>query len=91
MATNTETITAEARCLIAYRKTLKAKDEYEARRAFKAAMPGLDSRENIAAMVCCISRGMVLGILPESEASRLLYAAQVALSAVKDREQKEEK
>ena len=64
----------------------KGKDEYSAARyahkAFRQALPDLTSPEKIQGFIACVSRGVLLGAIEHTDASRLLYAAQVARQAV---------
>ena len=64
----------------------KGKEEYSAMRyahkAFRKALPDLTSAENIQAFIACVSRGVLMEAIDPAEASRLLYAAQVARQAV---------
>ena len=49
--------------------------------AFRESMPRLLGNDNICFFVDCVARGIVLGVFTAQESTRLLYAAQVALSA----------
>lgn len=51
------------------------------RDAFKRAIPPLNGEENIRGFIACITQGIILDVLTQSEATRLLYAAQVAHTA----------
>jgi hypothetical protein len=46
--------------------------------AYRKAMPALSGRENIRDFIACVGHGMLTGVFPASETTRLLYAAQVA-------------
>jgi hypothetical protein len=73
------------KCLKAYARTL-AKGEYmdhEAKGAYKRAMPLMVDMESIRGFISCVAQGMLLGVFSGSEASKLLYAAQVELSTLK--------
>jgi hypothetical protein len=81
---------AVARCTKAWIKTFRAEmqeDDNEtmatkrASEAFRAAMPPLSSRENCRDFIACVAHGTLLGAIPEKYGSKLLYAAQVALSS----------
>jgi hypothetical protein len=49
--------------------------------AYREAMPPLTGSENIRNFIACVGHGMLLHIFNENEASKLLYAAQVASGA----------
>lgn len=49
--------------------------------AFRMEMPGLIGSDNICFFIDCVARGVMLGVFTEQESTRLLYAAQVAISA----------
>jgi hypothetical protein len=50
--------------------------------AWRFAMPFLTSDpDSIDAFLACVTQGMLLNVLTQAEASKLLYAAQVAISA----------
>jgi hypothetical protein len=53
-----------------------------ARRAYKNAMPPLHGREKIQDFIACLSHAMLMDYFVGSEATSLLYAAQVALGAI---------
>jgi hypothetical protein len=50
--------------------------------AYGNAMPRLTGADNIRDFIACVAHGMIIGVIPSSEGSRLLYAAQVAYSAI---------
>ncbi len=52
----------------------------EAAPAYCAAMPALDSFENIRDFVACTAHGILIGAIPAQRSGQLLYAAQIALS-----------
>jgi hypothetical protein len=54
-----------------------------ARMAYVKAMPPLIGFDNIRDYVACVAQGVVLGAISESQASRLLYAAQVAQGMIR--------
>ena len=64
----------------------KGKDEYSAARyahkAFRQALPDLTSPAKIQGFIACVSRGVLIGAIGHADASRLLYAAQVARQSV---------
>jgi hypothetical protein len=80
---------AVQRCIDAFNRVcpmpLSGKPAYEAekagRRAFRSAMPDLTTRENVRGFIACVGYGLLTEVFQESEAGRLLYAAQVALAA----------
>jgi hypothetical protein len=53
-----------------------------AEEAYKSAMPTLGSRENIRAFVACVAHGVLAEVFDGAAASKLLYAAQVAISTL---------
>jgi Na+/glutamate symporter len=84
--------TAVARCLNEWERVYKAekakrKDDYdateEAEKAYRDAMPPLSGYENIRDFIACVAHAMIVGAIADNQASKLLYAAQVALSAVR--------
>jgi hypothetical protein len=83
---------AVARCLHEYTKTYKAQYAVEqcsytasgrAAAAFRQAMPLLDGPANIRDFIACVAQGVLLDAIEERQSSKLLYAAQVALSAIR--------
>jgi hypothetical protein len=72
----------------AYREQMEEDEESEyfaakkAGEAYRAALPPLTSRDNCRDFIACVAHGMLLGAIPETNAGKLLYAAQVALGAV---------
>ncbi len=60
----------------------KMRAKYDSRNAYRTAMPPLSGAQNIRDFVACVAHGMLLGLFTDSEASRLLYAAQVAVHAL---------
>jgi hypothetical protein len=55
--------------------------------AFKLALPGLGSASKIKEFIAHVAQGVALGMFIGREGSQLLYAAQIALSAI-EREKK---
>jgi hypothetical protein len=51
-------------------------------KAFQKSLPPLTGPENIQNFIACVAHGMLIGAILGSDAARLLYAAQVAMSAV---------
>jgi hypothetical protein len=49
---------------------------------YRSCMPKLSGPDNIRDFIACVAHGMSTGIIPCSEGTRLLYAAQVAHSAL---------
>ena len=81
---------AAVRCWNAYCAGLKdalakgVKDylaEKHGKAAYSQAMPDLIGYDNIQNYVACVAKGLLLELFGNDEASRLLYAAQVALTA----------
>jgi hypothetical protein len=52
-------------------------------KAYRAALPHLSGYENIRDFIACISHGVITGDIHPIEAPGLLYAAQVAISALR--------
>jgi hypothetical protein len=55
--------------------------EREAEAAYRKAMPPLLGKKNIREFIACVAHGMLMGAINSNEATKLLYAAQVAYSA----------
>jgi hypothetical protein len=55
---------------------------WEADRAYCRAMPPLVGYENICNFIACVGYGMLTGRFENADGTKLLYAAQVALSTV---------
>ena len=53
----------------------------KAAEAYRAALPPLTSRENCRDFIACVAQGLLLGAIAEKDGGKLLYAAQIALSA----------
>ena len=71
----------------AFRKSMeKEKLEAYAReagaKAYRQAIPALHGSTNIADFIACVGHALVLGCIGGQEATRLLYAAQVAHTAL---------
>jgi hypothetical protein len=62
---------------VAAQKT-KYDAEELANEAYRRAMPMLDSYENIRDFIACTAFGMLIEVITERAASKLMYAAQVA-------------
>jgi hypothetical protein len=85
-----EPISTVARCTTAYNKARSASftrstSHYDAdqagAKAFRGAMPSLLGGENIRDFIACVAHGMLIGAIENNDATKLLYAAQVAFSA----------
>ncbi|MGA8741874.1 MAG: hypothetical protein WB561_11880 [Terracidiphilus sp.] len=83
---------------LCYESYIRALDEAEekkmytaralklAQNVYRKALPPLSGRENIRDFIACVAHAMLLKIIEPEEATRLLYAAQVAQSGA-NREQ----
>ena len=85
-----EAISPITRCTNAYSKAradafARSQSRYAAdeagAKAYRRAMPPLLGAENIREFIACVAHGMLLGAIENKDASKLLYAAQVAFSA----------
>ena len=83
---------AIARCLRARSRACKEareknKPDYEASseadQAYCNVMPRLSSYENIRDFIACVIHGMLIHVIDWDHSTKLLYAAQVALSTVR--------
>jgi hypothetical protein len=54
--------------------------------AYRLAMPVLTDRQAIHDAIACTAQGLVLRVFTGQEASALLYAAQVAISLIRQEE-----
>lgn len=74
---------AIARCLQARRLAFDEYGENSLRpnEAYRAALPPLVGLENIRAYIACVAHAIAIGAVSDYDATRMLYAAQVALSA----------
>jgi hypothetical protein len=76
---------AKAYLQAAANATAEGKSDDYARKAaqlaYGLAIPPLTGAESIGDFIACVTQGMLLGAIPGSDATRLLYAAQVAHSA----------
>ncbi len=68
-------------CQAIFRGECDAVARYKARRAYQLAMPPLTGSRNVRNFIACATHGMLLGALDGNEATKLLYAAQVAHTA----------
>ena len=80
-------------CLEAYERAYKswlAKDgnRYAATdyagRLYRAAMPAPSGRDGIRDFIACVAHGVLIGAISATDSKVLLYAAQVAQSALRD-------
>ena len=80
-----------ARCTQAYADAMQSaidrdKHQYEAakeaRSAYRQAMPPLSGHENIRDFIACVAHGILIEAISGSDGARLLYAAQVAHTAL---------
>ena len=64
----------------------KTKNEYiaeiEAGKAFRQSMPPLFGYQNICDFIACAGYGMLIGAIKDESGTKLLYAAQVALTTI---------
>ncbi len=52
-------------------------------KAYRSAMPDLAGYANIQDFIACTAYGMLMNTISASDATKLLYAAQVALSTLR--------
>jgi hypothetical protein len=57
--------------------------EFYAAQSYRSAMPPLSGYENIQDFIACTAYGLLIGAIQEANSSKLLYAAQVALSSIR--------
>ena len=78
-----------ARCCNAWERAYQAtaadgKSDYfcriDASVAYRNSMPSLSGFDSARDFVACVAHGLLIGAIPAEQASKLLYAAQVALS-----------
>ena len=90
---------AIARCCKAWEQAYEAKFEesesefyakYDAHNAYRQAMPPLSGYDDICNFIACVTHGMLIGAIENEKASKLLYAAQVALSSVRNQPKKQQ-
>jgi hypothetical protein len=55
---------------------------HQAGPAYCEAMPPLDDHESIRSFIACVAHGILIEAIPQKRANQLLYASQVALSAL---------
>ncbi len=91
---------AVQRCVTAWRQALafkKVTDPFEpgvwshdyAGKAYRNAMPWLSTPDNVDAFIACVAHGLAIGAIEPSDATKLLYAAQVAITSRRARLQAE--
>ena len=51
--------------------------------AYRSAIPPLTNVENIRHFIACVAHGMLIGTIEKHDATRFLYAAQVASGAIR--------
>ena len=85
---------AIARCYSEWQRVYKkekAKGQHwvlaanSAGQAYRNVMPPLTGKENIRDFVACVAHGMLIGAIEGKDGTKLLYAAQVALSTIRDK------
>jgi hypothetical protein len=81
---------AVAHCCKAWKKAFRAainddlpdyKAANKAGETYRATMPPLSTSDGCLDFIACVAQGILLGAISEKESSKLLYAAQVALTA----------
>ena len=55
----------------------------DAAQAYRSAMPPLSGQENIGDFIACVAKRKKIGAIEGSNGTKLLYAAQVALSTIR--------
>jgi hypothetical protein len=85
-----ELISAIARCTAARNKArsdalARSQPRYTAdeagAKAFRSAMPPLLGADNIRDFIACVAHGILINVIENKDATKLLYAAQVAFAA----------
>ena len=88
---------AVARCCKAWERAYQAEIEQgehefnardEAKTAFRKAMPPLAGHQCISDFIACVTYALLINAIEYENASKLLYAAQVALSSTRSQPQK---
>ena len=83
---------AVARCLSAWEPVYRAalaKGRYkvhaadDAAQLYRDAMPPLSGYENIRDFIACVANAMLIGAIADDKGTKLLYAAQIALTTVR--------
>ena len=91
---------AVQRCVTAWREALKrkgVKDPLEiavwehtyAGKAYRQALPWLSTPDNVDAYIACVAHGFAIGAIEDKHVTKLLYAAQVAITSRRARLQAE--
>ena len=84
---------AIARCMSAWKQAYqreKAKGQSDYMAAHNAApvyrriMPQLSGQENIRDFIACVTYGLIIEAIDDKTATKLLYAAQIAYSTVRN-------
>jgi hypothetical protein len=84
---------AVVRCLETYERAFKARlakdgNQFSAAtyagRLYRAAMPAPSGRDGIRDFIACVAHGVLIGAIDAKDSKVLLYAAQVAQSALRD-------
>ncbi|UWZ82860.1 hypothetical protein [Occallatibacter riparius] len=87
---------AVQRCVNAWREALTRKNckdpvdpgvwerDY-AGKAYRKALPWLSTPDNVDAFIACVAQGLAIGAIDPSHATKLLYAAQVAITSRRGR------
>jgi hypothetical protein len=85
-------LAAVNRCMAAYKMAYRAAGTMGADRddrhnagcdAYRLALPLTQTEIDVQAFINCVTYGIAIGAIDGPEPSQLLYAAQVALSAIK--------
>jgi hypothetical protein len=50
--------------------------------AYCSSLPKLTNRDNVRDFIACVAHGMAMGVIPGADGTRLLYAAQIANTAL---------
>ena len=86
-----EPLSIVARCVKAHNKArseayARTENRFTAKdagaSAYRNAMPPLVGAENIRDFIACVAQGLLIGAIENKDASKLLYAAQVAFSTL---------
>ena len=84
---------AVVRCLETYERAFRARlakdgNQFSAAtyagRLYRAAMPAPSGRDGIRDFIACVAHGVLIGAIDAKDSKVLLYAAQVAQSALRD-------
>jgi len=83
---------AVAHCMNAWRRVYKEEKakrkgnldaSLTANKAYRDAIPPLSGYENIRDFIACVAHAMLIGAILDDQGTKLLYAAQVALSTLR--------